>query len=350
MKLLFDNGDQQVSANGAPDLRFYGVFAGAQKAFDTQMLLDPFEEQLDLPAALVQRRDDQGRQRSVVGQEDQRFAGFWVFEADASQVLGVVFADVKPVQGNALVAHQSAGAIHLGRINASGIHAALGAGHEESADLMQFVQTSKVQVAPIHHVERAWLDGQDVQDLDLVHLAVADMDEGGDIAPQVQERVQLDRRFGRAKRCPIEQGQTQVYRGRVQRVDRRVELLQFGREVFGVQGPCARDKAHRQRVVDAPVAQVQRVGQRGACGHVAQPHVKQLGLVGLQASLDVAQGFAPGQLRKGHDAKQIRAAQRANARIPGIPVDDAAKGLPRRILHHLRKQRLANVHEAPQVV
>ena len=41
MKLLFDNGDQQVSANGAPDLRFYGVFAGAQKAFDTQMLLDP---------------------------------------------------------------------------------------------------------------------------------------------------------------------------------------------------------------------------------------------------------------------------------------------------------------------
>ena len=54
MKPLFDNGDQHVSGDGAPDLRFDRVLAVADEAFDTQMLLDPLEEQFDLPAAFVQ--------------------------------------------------------------------------------------------------------------------------------------------------------------------------------------------------------------------------------------------------------------------------------------------------------
>mgnify|MGYP001559926962 CR=1 FL=1 len=44
MKLFFDNSDQHVSCDGAPDLRFYRVLAVADKMFDTQMLFDPFEE------------------------------------------------------------------------------------------------------------------------------------------------------------------------------------------------------------------------------------------------------------------------------------------------------------------
>ena len=70
---------------GAPDLRLPDagikvshnrVLAGTQKALDAQVLLDPsfdvaqdrIEEQLDLPAALVQRGNGQGRQHRVVGQ------------------------------------------------------------------------------------------------------------------------------------------------------------------------------------------------------------------------------------------------------------------------------------------
>jgi hypothetical protein len=81
-------------------------------------------------------------------------------------------------------------------------------------------------------------------------------------------------------------------------------------------------------------------------GGAAMPHVKQLGLVGLQANFDVAQRLAPGELRKRHDTKQIGATKRPNRRIALVPFDDASKGLPRNELHHLRKQRLAHVHEA----
>lgn len=87
MKLLLDDGDEHVGGDGAPDLCLHGVLAGAQESLDTQVLLDPFEEQLDLPATFVERGNRQGGQRRVVGQKDQRLARFGVFESDAPQVL-----------------------------------------------------------------------------------------------------------------------------------------------------------------------------------------------------------------------------------------------------------------------
>ena len=54
MKLFLNNGNEHVGRHGAPDLRLHCFLAVAQKLLDTQLLLDPFEEQLDVPAAFVQ--------------------------------------------------------------------------------------------------------------------------------------------------------------------------------------------------------------------------------------------------------------------------------------------------------
>jgi len=90
MELLFDDSDQHVGGNGAPDLRLHRVLARAQKTLDAQVLFDPFEKQLHLPAALVQRGNGQRRQRRIVGQKHQRFARLGVVESDAPQMLRVV--------------------------------------------------------------------------------------------------------------------------------------------------------------------------------------------------------------------------------------------------------------------
>ena len=46
---------QQIVDQSDPDLRSDGVFAGPEEALDLEVLLDPLEEQLNLPAALVNR-------------------------------------------------------------------------------------------------------------------------------------------------------------------------------------------------------------------------------------------------------------------------------------------------------
>ena len=75
MQAFFQNGDEQVNGDGAPDLSAHGVRTRTVEGFDAQMLLDPFEEQFDLPAAMIQLRNGQGGRGEIVGQKDQRLAG-----------------------------------------------------------------------------------------------------------------------------------------------------------------------------------------------------------------------------------------------------------------------------------
>jgi hypothetical protein len=52
------------------------------------------------------------------------------------------------------------------------------------------IQTREVEEIPTHHVERARLGQQPIKDVDLVQRAVADVDEGRDVAAQIEQRVQ----------------------------------------------------------------------------------------------------------------------------------------------------------------
>lgn len=87
---LFETGHLQVDADRDPDLRLHGVVAGPVERFNTEVLFNPFEEQLDAPTALVDGRDDQCCQGEIVGQESQRFAGLGIDEADTSEPLRVL--------------------------------------------------------------------------------------------------------------------------------------------------------------------------------------------------------------------------------------------------------------------
>jgi len=50
---LLDDSYQHVDGDGDPDLGLDRILGGTIKCLDPQVLLDPFEEQLDLPAAFV---------------------------------------------------------------------------------------------------------------------------------------------------------------------------------------------------------------------------------------------------------------------------------------------------------
>lgn len=66
---LLEYLNQQRHNGSCPNLAHDGIFIGAQKAFDLQVLLDFFEAKLDLPAFFVERRNLLRFQILVVGQE-----------------------------------------------------------------------------------------------------------------------------------------------------------------------------------------------------------------------------------------------------------------------------------------
>ena len=66
VKFFLDYRHQNINAYSNPDLSFHCVLGRAQKCFDTQILLDPFEKDFYLPAAFVKLCNHKGRQRKVV--------------------------------------------------------------------------------------------------------------------------------------------------------------------------------------------------------------------------------------------------------------------------------------------
>ncbi len=104
MEPLFHDGDQDVHRDGDPDLRLDGILAGAVEPLDPKMLVDPLEEQFDLPAATIQLRDGQRRQVEVVGEKAQMPVVFGIVEFDASQVLRIILAGLRSSQPNGLIA------------------------------------------------------------------------------------------------------------------------------------------------------------------------------------------------------------------------------------------------------
>src|SRR6476646_2373845 len=66
-----DDGHEQVGTDGNRDLGFDGILRGAVKGLDAQVLLDPFEEEFDMPATTVQFGDDVSRKSEVISEEHQ---------------------------------------------------------------------------------------------------------------------------------------------------------------------------------------------------------------------------------------------------------------------------------------
>ena len=96
--------------------------------------------------------------------------------------------------------------------------------------------------------------------------------------------------------APGEDREAEVDGGRVEGIDGVVELE--AEAVLGIERPGDADQRLGEVGMDAPVAPLVGVGQGGAGDAPADAHVVELGVLGAQAGLDVAQALAIGQLRE----------------------------------------------------
>jgi hypothetical protein len=110
--LLFDNRHQEVSADGDPDLSLDRVLRGAIKRVDLEVAFDPFEEQLDLPAAAINVGHRLGSEPEVVRDEDESFVEFGVEITDPTQRFGILLFGFGSGEHDDLIAPDAGGFIH----------------------------------------------------------------------------------------------------------------------------------------------------------------------------------------------------------------------------------------------
>ena len=193
-------------------------------------------------------------------------AVFCIVELDASQMLRVILVGLRGGQFNGLIATQSHGLVYGARVDATKEQIGFSPDDKKRLRLMQGEPASEVGEAAIHDVKAASFGYQDVEYIDLVHLAIGDVDEGGNVAAQVEQRMHFDGSLGGAEARPRKDAQAQVDGRGIECVGR---LLQFHRKaVVGVKLSGDLNKAYREILVDVPVALFVGIGQR-ALGDVA---------------------------------------------------------------------------------
>ena len=309
------------------------------------MLLDPFEEKLHLPTALVKLGDGQWAQGEVIGEEDQIQPGFRVEEADPAQVVRIIAGCTGPGQADGLIADHSRGPVGGAGIQSAASCVDFGSGDEKGGVLLESVEPLEVEIPSIHDIDSAGLEREPVQDAHIVDLPRGDLNERGDVAVQVQQRVDLDRGLGAPEIGPGEQRQAQIDGGGIQGVHHLVQVATEG--IVGIQGAGDTDQLQGEGFVDPPIPVRIGVSQGVARDRAVDAHVVKLFAGRAQAQFDVAQAFPIGQLSEGHAEELVPARKGVDAMIPVVFSDTPREHVIRDVRHQLREDTLADVHKLP---
>ena len=256
----------------------------------------------------------------VLCQELEPLAGLRIVESDGTQGRLEVLAGVEFGEDDRLVADVSSAAIHGTRVATLSLQVRPASGDEEAAGRMKSKESLEIQVSPIHDLEGSGFRQQLVEDVDVVHLAVDDVDKCRDNAAQIERRVQPHGGLRRAKRRPAR---------RPSRSDPRKRLVD-------VELASHRNQAMHERRIDTPLAHRVRICERSA----RNPTVA----LRPEACLDVPAALAAGELRAGQAEKLLETRQALDLVLATVRDHAETKHRERQMARQLCKNQLARVH------
>jgi len=260
------------------------------------MLLDPAEKQFDFPTTPIELGDGQSRQQKVVGEKDKAFLTRPIEVAHPAQSFGIAPLGHGIVEHHDLIALQARLLVDGLRVQPPTIESLFRSSHKESPGQLYAVESSEVEVAAIHQINGTGFPDQLIEDVDLVNLPAGDNHHCGNTAAQIEQSVKFDSRLAPTKLCPREKRQTQIDRGRVQRID---GICEFESEGFAlVEGTCLLNQDLSEVGVDTPVAYLIGIGQSVARDGAANSHVIELLRCAPQTRFDVSETFSKSQLSK----------------------------------------------------
>jgi hypothetical protein len=174
------------------------------------MLLDPFEEQFNLPSVVIDRRHCGRRDLEIVRQENETLIGVLGVKTHAAKQVWEFPRTVFVGEHNGLITSNAGGAIHGMRATSTKAKTPSGADNKIGQVPMEMVQAKKIDVATIHDNEASRFRDDAIQYVGISCVSACDVDQYWDSALQVQERIQFYRSSGAFVRSPGKQRQTQI--------------------------------------------------------------------------------------------------------------------------------------------
>lgn len=338
---FIETGYHEVDADRDPDLCAHGVLASAVKGFNAKVLLDPLEEQLDLPAAFVDGRDGYGGQAEMVGQKDEPLSRFSIYEANTPECLRIAPFSFCGAQANDLIASQSGRLVHWAGFENVEARVLFAADDEVGTGLSNPKEAFEIEVSPVEHIDAASFEKDLIEEAYVMDRSLGDTHEYGDWAGQVDLRVQFDGGLGCSESGPREHGEAKVDGGGIDGVDQLIEVQSVG--VARVQPAGLADEHLGERFIDPPIPALIGAGEIGACNTATKSHCVEMGATS-KACLDIAKAFPKGDLREDHGKKLVSGSHGLADTGHGMKVDAALKLFAVNQIGDLCENQASSVH------
>ncbi len=322
---------QQVDAEGDPELAEDGIGRSPEEALDLEVLLDPLEEELDLPAFLVELGDGGSGQVCGVGEEDVVPAGLRIPVADPAQnqPIGEGLPALEP---DRLIRGETGAWADLATIENGVGDVSLEPGDKPYLLLIQSMeQLVVIEPAVEDHDASRWkLEGP--SPMDFVLLALGDRQEGGEVPVVIQTDMDLDRPFRRLVLGPREQRCGELDQRGVQREELALEPEPMtGRMPLGPSQQLVEDLLEQRGRLIAVDPGQRRAGDRPSS------EVIQLPDLGLEVRHQIPQAGPTGQMRHGQGKELIPPTHRTQIPAPMVPNGGCLEFMSRKYFEELGK-------------
>lgn len=225
LQVMFDDTDKAIGDDGHMNLDTYGILGLAPEGLDPEMLLDPFEEEFDLPAVSVQQGDVHGGKVEVVGVVGEGSLQIRRIIDDSPEFCWIVIPIVLSRESYCLVPDDIV--LSLEEI-LSGydliFRMPLLSNDKECARKIDAKESREVKVPSIKHIASQWLVREPIHGVDIMDVCIGDSVENRNLCDDINLGVDFDTRLCRTKLCPSKDRQAQVDGRRVDGIKSAVKF------------------------------------------------------------------------------------------------------------------------------
>ena len=259
LEVMLDNCNKAVRDDCDVDLYPHSILGVAPKPFDAQMLLDPFKEQLHLPAVAVKQPDILGLEIEVVGVVNKRPTEVSDVENDAPELCRVVVSVPFACESDGLVQQHAISPVKefLSEQHFVGRLPFLSR-DEERAGLVDREKPCKVEITLVEHIAGKRFVCDTVHELGVVDIGVSNAVEDRNLRNDVNLCVNFDAGLCAAKARPMEKRHAEVNGGGINGEKTSVQLKFFKNTLF----LCDRDHVKSKLLKNTMVAKHVRIGKR----------------------------------------------------------------------------------------
>lgn len=210
-EIVFDNSDKAVCDDGNVNLNAYRVGTFSPKRLDSEMLLNPFKEKLDLPSVFIKESNVFGCKVEIVRIISERTVQFWGIVHNTSDSPRVLRFVLLFCEDDGLVTQYIVRSVkNVFSINDFVGRMPLLTDNKEGTRHVNLIKSDKVKVASVKDIASQRLICEPVHGIDIMHIGVRDAIEYGNLRDDIHLGVNLDARLRAPELRPVKERHAKV--------------------------------------------------------------------------------------------------------------------------------------------